>query len=284
VLFAYLFRGTTTAQTVRPLLGGARAQAKSFSCKAFADLARSVLGVILAMGSLYGAVFPFEVVADDMLQKDYGYSPDNAGFLLTSVPLVSLASPLVQPWLGSVPGKQLCSGATAFVVMVAAQVVLALQQPWSPMVGFALMGVGYVVAACSLWIVLPGLVRESVPAESAKEVEGLATGLCYAMLATFQFVSNYVAGVIKDDRSYQCVCAWFAALAGAGFLFVLVALGCRRPIASATRSTSSTREALPREVSGLTPSAAAADEAMDPPKASNVELSSSVLQEDYYIS
>lgn len=283
LLFAYLFRGTHTAQAVRPLLGGNRVQAKSFSVGLIRELPRSVACLILALGCLYGTVFPFEVVADDMLQKEFGYSANDAGFILTSIPLVSLASPLISPWLGSAPRQQLGSAATALGVMAGAQVVLSLQRSWSPLLGFALMGFSYAVAVVSLWIALPGLIRAAVPYEAAKEVEGLATGLGYATLAATQFISNYVAGVIKDESSYRMVCIFFSCVAGVGFLCVLAALACFRPAAPGAISRSSS-EPPAGEVAGPELGADMAEEPEEPPKVSGEAITRSILQEDYYTS
>jgi len=275
LLFAYLFRGTSTAQIVRPFLQGGRAPSKSFSVGLTKEIPRSVVGLLCAIGALYGTVFPFEVVADDMLQKEFGYTPDAAGFLLTAIPMVSLASPLVSRLVGTAPRQQLCSAAVAFAMLAGAQVCLTVQRPWSPILGFGTMGIGYAAGVCALWIALPGLVRATVPADMVKEVEGLATGLSYAMTAAAQFLSNFVVGIIKDESSYRGVCLWLASVAGVGLLCVIASLVYHRPDSPGSISRSSSEPGPGAE------EPAAADE---PPKVSDLAISRSILQEDYYTS
>lgn len=53
------------------------------------------------IAAIWGVVFPFEVVGDDMLQREFGYSPNNAGFIIAAAPMVSIFSPALVPFLGS---------------------------------------------------------------------------------------------------------------------------------------------------------------------------------------
>ena len=53
------------------------------------------------IAAIWGVVFPFEVIGDDMLQKEFGYSADNAGFIIALAPMISIFSPALAPFLGS---------------------------------------------------------------------------------------------------------------------------------------------------------------------------------------
>lgn len=53
------------------------------------------------IAAIWGVVFPFEVIGDDMLQREFGYSADNAGFIIAAAPMVSILSPALVPFLGS---------------------------------------------------------------------------------------------------------------------------------------------------------------------------------------
>lgn len=286
LLFAYFFRGTATAQAVRPLLNGGRAQAKAFSPALLREVPGSAGALICAISALYGTVFPFEVVADDMLQTEFGFSADDAGFLLTTVPMVSVVSPLFSPWLGTTVHQQLLSCGAGMGTIVVAQVVLAVQATWSPWLGCGLMGAGYAVSVCSLWITLPNLVRSAVPAEVAKDVEGLVTGLTYMALAACQFTSNLAVGSIKDMCSYRWVCTWFACLAAAGFLSIPACAVCyRSALARAGNSNPELAGQSPRPsraaASPAEGSDCAATTAGDAPRVANLALSGSVVEEDY---
>ncbi len=61
------------------------------------------------IAAIWGVVFPFEVIGDDMLQREFGYSADNAGFIIAAAPMVSILSPALVPFLGSTLHQKLAA-------------------------------------------------------------------------------------------------------------------------------------------------------------------------------
>lgn len=53
------------------------------------------------IAAIWGVVFPFEVIGDDMLQREFGYSANDAGFIIAAAPMVSILSPALVPFLGA---------------------------------------------------------------------------------------------------------------------------------------------------------------------------------------
>jgi len=190
----------------------------------------SVWAVICAVGVLYATIFPFEVIADDLLQTDFGFSANNAGFLLTTIPAFSLLTPIFSPFMGTWPTQKLCCSSAGFLILVIGQVLLALDRTWSPYGSFICMGVGFSMTVCSLWTVIPTLVCDAVPRENAKNVEGLVTGLGYAALAICQFISNTVVGMIRDRASTKYVCMWFAILSALGIILSILGAIWHAPV------------------------------------------------------
>lgn len=61
------------------------------------------------IAAIWGVVFPFEVIGDDMLQREFGYSADNGGFIIALAPMVSILSPALVPFLGSTLHQKLAA-------------------------------------------------------------------------------------------------------------------------------------------------------------------------------
>lgn len=100
LLFGYLFRWTATARAVRPMLEH-RTPPSSIEFSLIKHIPKTVIIFLSGIAAIWGVVFPFEVVGDDMLQREFGYSPNNAGFIIAAAPMVSIFSPALVPFLGS---------------------------------------------------------------------------------------------------------------------------------------------------------------------------------------
>mmetsp|Transcript_18657 Transcript_18657/g.33692 ORF Transcript_18657/g.33692 Transcript_18657/m.33692 type:complete len:532 (+) Transcript_18657:33-1628(+) len=207
--FACLFRGTSTAQAVRPLLGESR-QVKRVSLELVRTLPVPIVLVAVSVGLMYGVIFPFEANADAMLQDAFGYSANGAGFLLTVAPAISLLSPFLAPVMGEAALTRLRYGIAGHLIVSSGMILLSTEAAWSPAPGFIQTGIGYCVGCCGLWTALPVMIQATVPEEHRSTVEHMMTGLCYAAAALSQFVSNLVVGAILDASSYRLACVWLA--------------------------------------------------------------------------
>ena len=161
LLFGYLFQWTATARAVRPMLerrqppssielallrkvpklaGAQAAQVATQSSMCLresamtseqslrrsmtaATAAAEVFVFLSGIAAIWGVVFPFEVIGDDMLQKEFGYSADNAGFIIALAPMISICSPAFAPFLGSSLAHKL----VAFGSSVATDSIFCLQ-------------------------------------------------------------------------------------------------------------------------------------------------------------
>jgi MFS family permease len=274
LIFAFLFRGTSTARVVRPLHPSGRSISKSFHIELLRMVPRSCLMFTLAVMACYGSVFPFETVAVDMLVEDFGFRATEAGYLLSLVPAISLLGPAISPILGKDLAGLSRSAIAGLSMMAGGHVILSIQAFWCPYLAFFMIGMGYVSSVCALWGSLPALVQSTVEEENAKNVESLVLGLSYAALSIGQSVSNYLAGVLNDISSYRLVCIWFALLAGLGAVAVVMQqrwLVPVQPSASAAHGAAAESNERPAEGDG-TVRVFAAD--------SRLELSRSI-EDDY---
>lgn len=229
ILFAYLFRGTTTAQAVRPLLDEQRGN-QTFSIELVSEIPRCVFAVLGAIGCLYVAVFSFETTGVDMLHVRYGYNAEDAGNLISIIPAMSLFAPVVTPFLGkSIKGK-LYSCVLGFTAIVFGHTWMSLPINLPPFPAFLALGFGFVVTVCAIFTVLPGLVESTVPHEISAPMEQLAVGLTYLVLSVTQFFSNLIVGVLKDSLGSYCyVSTWFACCSFVGLVFTVASLATLKP-------------------------------------------------------
>lgn len=225
LLFAYLFRGTATARAVRPHLQRRR-EKQVLSLGLVRHVPWSVFLFLLACGAVWGVVFPFEVVGDDMLQKDFGYSANDAGVIIAIAPMMSILSPLMAPFLGSTIRQKLLACATGLALLAAAFVTIAYKYPIS---GILVAGVGYAVSVNAFYSTMPMLVREAVPANLRKDVQSLVVGINMAGSGSTMIVSNLAIGFIKDRSSYGCVCVYLTSVAIWGMVCLTGSAFLRRP-------------------------------------------------------
>eukprot|EP00928_Gymnodinium_smaydae_P030830 TRINITY_DN22805_c0_g1_i1.p1 TRINITY_DN22805_c0_g1~~TRINITY_DN22805_c0_g1_i1.p1 ORF type:complete len:489 (+),score=53.68 TRINITY_DN22805_c0_g1_i1:104-1570(+) len=228
VLFAILFRGTRTSQAVRPLL--ANIATKRFSLSRVHDVPRSVALLSLSLGCLYGTVFCFEVIADDLLQRVFGYDADNAGYLLTAAPGVSLISPLIAPWLGVSLRQKLTSACAGMLMLSTSMLLLASELEWCPVPAFFILGFGYSISVTTLFTSLPVIVKLTVPNNLVKDIEGLMSGATYGIIGCAQCISNLIVGMILERGSYRYACIYFAGTSGLGALCICASYLTKVPV------------------------------------------------------
>lgn len=216
VLFTVLFSGTSTARAIWPMLESQEARAP-FSLRLIHDVPSSVRFFLGGIAAVWGVVFPFEVIGDDMLQKEFGYSVDHAGMIIAMTPMMSMFSPFIAPFLGTELREKLHACGVGVAFLMAGFVLIFLRLP---IAGIVVVGTGYAVSVCSFYSTLPLIVHASVPATIAKSVQSLSVGLNMAGSGTSMICSNLMIGWIKDRGSYQMACVYLVFVAFLGLLCV----------------------------------------------------------------
>eukprot|EP00438_Fugacium_kawagutii_P012238 Skav216854 [mRNA] locus=scaffold1042:57481:59909:- [translate_table: standard] len=151
------------------------------------------------IAAIWGVVFPFEVVGDDMLQREFGYSPNNAGFIIAAAPMVSIFSPALVPFLGSTLHQKLLAFRLGLATLTIAFLVIGIFR--LAIFGVVLVGFGYAVAVSASYSCLPMVIAASAPDDDHqrhKKFEKLAVGMNMANSGFTMIVSNLTIGVIKD--------------------------------------------------------------------------------------
>lgn len=240
---------------------------------------------------MYGTVFPFEVVANDMLQNEFRYDANSAGYLVTVIPAVSIFTPLFSQLLGTGVRCRLAWCCAGFVMLISAQLLICTWDPRATIPALALMGLGFAVSVCSIWTTLPLLVRLEVPEADYKAMEGLATSLGFVTLAVTQFVSNLAVGALRDKGSYREACIWLASVCTAGLLCLVAAMASHAPAAgSAACATEASESETGRSRAGSRASAEAETGSRDGSAgfldlcmvAGDSRRAAPLVQEDYY--
>jgi hypothetical protein len=232
ILFAYLFGGTATARAVRPMMGASRG-GKQFDLALLRQVPRCVVFFLFGLAAAWGIVFPFEVIGDDMMQTDFGYSPYEGGFAIALCPMLSIFSPILAPFLGTTPRQKLVACGTGLVLLTTAFLIIGLLR--LPILGIATVGTGYAISICAFYSTMPLLVKESVPADIQKSMEGLVVGLNMAGSGTSMIMSNLAIGIIKDRASYPWACIYLASMGFCGLLSVIQVFRCLKPVAPAVQ-------------------------------------------------
>lgn len=219
LLFGYLFRGTATARAVRPMLER-RAPPSSIEFALVRQIHKIVIVFLSGIAAIWGVVFPFEVIGDDMLQREFGYSADNAGFIIAAAPMVSILSPALVPFLGSTLHQKLRAFRLGLLTLMLAFLMIGAFQ--LAIFGVVLVGCGYAVAVSASYSCLPLVIAASAPQDTKnhKKFEKLAVGLNMAGSGFSMIVSNLTIGVIKDNASYRWACLFLACMAACGVVSV----------------------------------------------------------------
>lgn len=224
VLFAYLFRGSAISRKVRSPVGR-KAAREPFSLRLAWRIPVSVFFLLGGLSAVWGTIFPFEVIGDDMLQKDYGYSAKDAGIIIAVAPLISICSPFIAPFLGTTLKHKLIACIAGVAILMSGFVVLS----WAlPITGILIVGAGYAVSVCTLYGTLPLLISSQVPREIAKSMQSLVLGLNMVGSGLSMIVSNLVIGYIKDRWSYHWACVYLTCLAALGVVSILFAIATQK--------------------------------------------------------
>eukprot|EP00747_Dinoflagellata_sp_TGD_P213607 gnl/TRDRNA2_/TRDRNA2_86531_c0_seq1.p1 gnl/TRDRNA2_/TRDRNA2_86531_c0~~gnl/TRDRNA2_/TRDRNA2_86531_c0_seq1.p1 ORF type:complete len:574 (-),score=54.57 gnl/TRDRNA2_/TRDRNA2_86531_c0_seq1:18-1700(-) len=226
LIFAYLFRGTATARAMRRIMENKKTK-KTFDLRLVRHIPRSVPFFLCSLGAVWGVVFPFEVIGDDMLQHEFGYNANDAGFIIAIAPMVSILSPIMAPFLGTTRRSKLMACFSGLALLTIAFGVLALRQP---IMGILIVGIGYAISVCSFYSTIPMLVASGVPAPLRKNVESLVVGINMAGSGITMIVSNLAIGYIKDHASYFWAFIYLMSMALWGALNVVIAAWMHKPM------------------------------------------------------
>ena len=219
--FAYLYRGSSTARLIRPLMIGRRRDRSSEPSDHSSGFSLSIprdswicCGIIFLY---YGGLVPFETFGVDYLVSEYQMSRSEAGHALALIPFFSFFSFLVSPIITNV-GRQLGAVIIA-TLLVAISIVLEMcGAPHAPQLYLCLIGIGHMVVANAVWLTLAGV----SPTETQKTNAASISSAIYA-LSTFIF--NWMTGRVRDVYgSYDSALSVLSALIlGASLLAVYLA-------------------------------------------------------------
>jgi hypothetical protein len=200
VAFAYLYRGSSTARMIRPLMighrrsrGGSQNEGSSgFTFNVPKD-AWVCCGIIFLY---YGGLVPFETFGVDYLVSEYGMTRSDAGHTLALLPFFSFFSFLISPIITNVR-RQLWAVILATLCMSFSMVFEMWQAPYAPQLYICLIGVGHMITANAVWLALAGV----SPSETQKTNAAAISSAIYAV-STFSF--NWITGIVRDvSGSYE---------------------------------------------------------------------------------
>ena len=206
--FAYLYRGSSAARLIRPLLIGRRrnrAGSDPPSSHLFSNLAipRDTWVCVLIIFFYYGGLVPFETFGVDYLVTEYGMTRTTAGQALALIPFFSFFSPLVSPLITSVR-SQVMAVLVAQLLVAASITFETISLPYAPYLYLCVMGIGHMVVANAVWLALAGVSQTETSKTNAASVSS-------AVYALSTFGSNWITGRVRDSTGNYDVAMRFLA-------------------------------------------------------------------------
>jgi hypothetical protein len=222
ILFAYLYRGSSTARLVRPLMIGHRRNRPSSAHDHASGMSLNIprdtwicCGVIFLY---YGGLVPFETFGVDYLVTEYGLSRTDAGQALALIPFFSFFSFAISPVIVNV-GRQLRAVIFATILISFSIVFEMWHGPYAPHLYLCLIGVGHMMTANALWLALAGV----SPSENHKTNAASISSAIHAV-STFSF--NWMTGRIRDvSGSYDTALSVLSGLILFGSFLTVYLLG-----------------------------------------------------------
>jgi MFS family permease len=224
LLFAYFYRGTSTARLVRPLLNPSRtAQAAAQTAgndgnstnvlKMAKQLPSDFWVLFVLIGCCYGVILPFETVAVNFFQERYKMDATTAGALLSVCPAFALLSPIFTSFVYE--GKRQVQAALLATLCITGSIVamyLGAQMDVFSLI--LLLGAGYMLSTNVVWVLVPQIVSQSGPLQT------VAIGVAGVSNSLFIAIANYIVGVLRGNTgSYDAPLLFLSVLS-------LVGLGC----------------------------------------------------------
>ena len=192
--FGYLYRGSSTARLVRPLLVGHRRNrpAEPGDTSGFSlSIPRDTWICCAVIFFYYGGLMPFETFGVDYLVTEYGFTRTDAGQALALLPFFSFFSPLISPVISSVK-RQILAVIFAQAIIAGSIFSETRHAAFAPHLYICLIGVGHMLVANAVWLALAGV----SPTEAQKTN---AASISSAIYAVSVFVWNWITGRIRDS-------------------------------------------------------------------------------------
>lgn len=213
--FAWLYRGSATARRVRPLMGREDGQRGSSSSASLSGLVRQLptdfwwLWVLI--GCMYGSIIPFETIAVNFFQESYGIDALVAGSVLSICPALALGSPIFSSIVFSAKRQIACVWLAA-VSVTCAMLAMLLELPWDVSMFMLLLGLGYMMATNTVWVLVPQVVTEP-------QLQTVAIGVSGVSSSLFIAAANFLAGYLRDwSGSWRYVLVLFTCIASLGVI------------------------------------------------------------------
>jgi nitrate/nitrite transporter NarK len=195
IAFAYLYRGSSTARLIRPLMIGHRRNRNNIS----SDQSSTALSLNISRDTwiccgiiflYYGGLVPFETFGVDYLVTEYKITRSEAGHALALIPFFSFFSFMISPLITNV--RRQLYGVIIATLLVASSIGFEMVgAPYSPNLYLCLIGIGHMVVANAVWLALAGV----SPTESQKTNAASISSAIYAV-STFTF--NWMTGRVRD--------------------------------------------------------------------------------------
>ena len=208
--FAYFYRGTAIARLVRPLLEPRRVAAVEtggvIQPSLLWKLPTPFWTLWILIGAVYGCILPFETVAVNFLQEQYGLDPTSAGSVLSLCPAFALLSPVFSSVVYSA-GRQVTCAVLATGCITIAMFSMTVDLQWQASTFMIILGTGYMMATNVVWVLVPQIIPEEGPLQT------LAIGVSGVSNSLFIAGGNYLAGYLRDSSgSYQMTLIMFTLL------------------------------------------------------------------------
>jgi hypothetical protein len=177
-----------------------------FSISDFKKLNLNVYVACIFLGGFYGVIFPFEAVGVSLMVDLYGMTDETAGYAIALIPGICVLSPFAGPLFKTTISKSVVSTIGAFGLIIPHLLLGYFTDSVSPYLCMIMIAVSYTVTVVSFWTLVPILAEDP-------KLETAALGLAYSIQAFFLFLSNLMAGAIRDaSETYSPVETYFMGL------------------------------------------------------------------------
>ena len=220
LLFAYFYRGTSTARLVRPLLTPSRVSSQSArdhgsggesSLALVKQLPADFWVLFIVIGCCYGVILPFETVAVNLFEERYGMDATTAGAILSVCPAFALLSPIFTSFCYEAKGQ------VRALLLACVCILTAISCMYCGVVGVEiyklvlLLGAGYMLATNVVWVLVPQVVPQTGPLQT------VAIGVAGMASSVFIAIGNFMVGLLRGHTgSYDAslLLLVFVSLAG----------------------------------------------------------------------
>ena len=189
-IFAYLYRGTSIARIVRPLMIGRRRNAAHVTAATHAEIPWKVYTLCVGIFFYYAGIAPFESFGVDFLTTQVGIQRDISGKMMSIVVMFSFFSPIIAPFLTSLKIQLKCTFAAQCVVAVS-MLLTIFQITKNPTITLACIGIGHLFCVNGLWLSLAGV-------SPNEHVKTEAASIGYAVNSLGTCLTSWSTGKVRD--------------------------------------------------------------------------------------